>query len=111
MAAEAGAPLTHIPHTVSALIRRGAALLLVQEQEPHDVAPTWMLPGGRVEPGETLETALRREIREETGLEITGIPTLAFEVEIEASLDDLAGTWLDDSSVAVWRALGSAGIW
>ncbi len=94
MAAEAGAPLADgIPHTVSALIRRGAALLLVQEQEPHDLAPTWMLPGGRVEPGETLEAALRREIREETGLEITGIPPLAFEVEIEASLDDLVGTW------------------
>lgn len=94
MSAEAGAPLVHgMPHTVSALIRRGAALLLVQEQEPHDVAPTWMLPGGRVEPGETLDAALRREIREETGLEITGILSLAFVVEIEASLDDLVGTW------------------
>jgi 8-oxo-dGTP pyrophosphatase MutT (NUDIX family) len=82
-----------IPQTVSALLWQGSALLLVQEQNPQDLEPTWMLPGGRVDPGETPEAALRREIREETGLAIIGTPTVAFGVVVEADLDDLVGTW------------------
>jgi mutator protein MutT len=44
-------------------------LLLVRRGHPPN-AGTWSLPGGRVEPGETLEQAVVREVREETGVAI-----------------------------------------
>ena len=54
---------------VGALIFRGDCILLVERgKEP--LKGYWSLPGGVVEIGETLEQAIRREVREETNLEI-----------------------------------------
>jgi 8-oxo-dGTP diphosphatase len=69
---------------VAALARRRGRLLLVEQRGPADAASSWMLPGGRVEAGESEHQALAREVREETGLAIVGTPRLAFEVETEA---------------------------
>ena len=55
---------------VGAVIWYGDQVLLVQRGKEPDIG-TWSLPGGAQELGETLEQAVRREVLEETGIEIS----------------------------------------
>jgi 8-oxo-dGTP diphosphatase len=59
---------------VAAVIEKDGLVLLAQRPPGKALALKWEFPGGKVEPGESPEAALRREIREELGceIEITG---------------------------------------
>ena len=52
-----------------ALIDADGRLLLAQRPEGKSMAGLWEFPGGKVEPGETPEAALIRELHEELGIE------------------------------------------
>ena len=53
------------------LFQADGSYLLAQRPEGKPYAGYWEFPGGKVEPGESLEQAIGREIREELGLEIS----------------------------------------
>jgi 8-oxo-dGTP diphosphatase len=52
-----------------ALIDTDGRVLLAQRPEGKSLAGLWEFPGGKVEPGESPEAALIRELREELGIE------------------------------------------
>jgi 8-oxo-dGTP diphosphatase len=65
---------------VGAIVMKDGCVLLVRRGQPPSEG-LWAIPGGRVELGETLQEAARREIREETGLTIcAGDPVHTFDV-------------------------------
>ena len=65
-----------------ALIDADGRLLLAQRPEGKSMAGLWEFPGGKVEPGETPEDALVRELREELGVDATvGAPVACVPLE------------------------------
>lgn len=58
---------------VGILIRADGRFLLTSRPAGKAYAGYWEFPGGKIEPGETLEQALRRELQEEIGVNIGSI--------------------------------------
>ena len=54
-----------------ALIHKQKVLLIKRAYAPYQ--HLWTLPGGRIEPGETIEECAAREIQEELGLTVCGL--------------------------------------
>lgn len=57
----------------AAIVRRGATgweLLSARRTEPPVAAGLWEFPGGKVDPGESVPETVRREIREELGVDV-----------------------------------------
>lgn len=58
---------TRVVPAVTAVVANGAGEVLLQRRADNGL---WALPGGAVEPGESVGQALVREVREETGLDV-----------------------------------------
>src|SRR5215472_17726459 len=55
-------------HVVAALITRDNKILVCQRTRHQTLPLKWEFPGGKIEPGESPEVALRRELEEELGI-------------------------------------------
>jgi 8-oxo-dGTP diphosphatase len=78
------------------------ARLAARRRSPVSLAGRWEFPGGKVEPGESPEDAVHREIREELGV--------AVELGEELAGPDDGAWWLSDRYVMrLWLARVTAG--
>ena len=73
-AAEGKSPLVLV--AAAALVDEDARVLVATRPERKSMAGLWEFPGGKVEPGETPEACLVRELEEELGIR-TATPCLA----------------------------------
>ncbi len=62
-----GTPMIQV---TAAIIRKDDKFLIARKKSGHLVG-MWEFPGGKIEPNESAEECLKREIREEFGIEIT----------------------------------------
>lgn len=60
----------------AAVIRQGGRVLLTRRPPGGPLGLLWEFPGGKIEPGESVEQALVREIREELGVEVRPLEVL-----------------------------------
>jgi len=58
---------------VAAIIRRQGRILITRRPDDVHLAGMWEFPGGKVEPNESLQAALVREIEEEVGVTIEAL--------------------------------------
>ena len=67
-----GAKAKPVDVAVGILMRPNGDVLLGQRPDGKPYAGYWEFPGGKIEAGETVEEALRRELEEELGITIAG---------------------------------------
>lgn len=98
---------------VGVVCLRGDEVLLIRRGRPPRIGE-WSLPGGRIEPGETVRAAALRELREETGVEaeLLGLIDVVDGLFPDAGqhyvLIDFAARWMAGEPVAGDDAAGAA---
>ncbi|MGE0744833.1 MAG: (deoxy)nucleoside triphosphate pyrophosphohydrolase [Rhodospirillales bacterium] len=65
------APLPIVLVAAVALVDADGRVLIARRPQGKAMAGLWEFPGGKVDPGETPETALIRELNEELGIDVT----------------------------------------
>ena len=105
---------------VAAVIIHDATVLTCRRKPGKSAAGLWEFPGGKVEPAETPDAALRREIREELGVDIqvgrlllrqtTRVGDLDIDLACyECTLSTVAPTASIDHDLLVWQPLARLG--
>jgi len=100
---------------VVAVIEKDGRILIQQRPAGGLLAGLWEFPGGKVEPGESLTAALRREIREELGVVIRDVRRLTtvrhsytrFQATLHAYACRIAGPDLEPGPERRWVTLSS----
>lgn len=68
-----------LPHKkigVAAIRNNSGQILIDRRRNKGDMAGLWEFPGGKIEPDETIEECIKREIREELAIEIEVVEPL-----------------------------------
>ena len=104
--------------STAAVLTDNDQLVLVKRAPGGDLGGLWELPGGKVDPGETAEEALARELGEELGVVATVGPCLAtidfehdgvgFTLQAHRVQADLSGIKLNEHTAIARVAVADA---
>ena len=76
VAEQVGPPSDNRVDVVIGVVARGGRVLICQRPEGKSFGGYWEFPGGKREHDETCESCLRRELREELGIDVTPVRAL-----------------------------------